>query len=135
MNRLRGQITHVQTDGHVSLVDVAVGADTFSAILLENPASAPYLAAGREVEVMFKETEVSLAKDLAGRISLRNRLHATVHQLRRGTILCEIELEYQGQRVTSVVTTRSVERLQLREGDAVEALIKANEVTLSEVQP
>lgn len=134
MNRLHGQITHIQSDGHVSLVDVAVGRDIFSAILLETPATAPYLATGREVEVLFKETEVSLAKELSGRISLRNRLKATVRQVRRGAILSELELDCQGQRVTSVVTTRSVERLNIREGDAVEALIKANEVTLSEVQ-
>jgi molybdate transport system regulatory protein len=135
MNRLRGKVVHVQSDGHVSLVDVAVGADTFAAILLENPDSTPYLAVGNQVYVLFKETEVSLAKGLSGQLSLRNRMSATVRRVRRGVILSEVELDYQGQRVTSVVTTRSIDRLALREGDAVEALVKANEVTLSETQP
>lgn len=135
MNRLSGKIVNVQTDGYVSLVDVTVGADTFSAILLETPATAPYLAAGREVQVLFKETEVSLARDLSGMISLRNRLKATVRQVRRGAILSEVELDCQGIPVRSVVTTRSIERLGVSEGDKLEALIKANEVTLAELQP
>ncbi len=132
MNELRGRITAVESNDFVSLVDVAVGADSFTAILLETPASAPYLAAGREVRVLFKDTEVSLAKNLSGLLSLRNRLQARVKHIRRGAILSEVVLDYQGQGVTSIVTTRSVDRLGLRDGDEVEALIKANEVSLME---
>jgi len=130
MNQLRGCITAIESNGFVSLVDVAVGADRFAAILLESPASAPYLAIGRDVRVLFKETEVSLAKNLSGQLSLRNRLNGKVRHIRRGAILSEVELDYQGESVTSIITTRAVDRLDLLEGDEVEALIKANEVSL-----
>jgi molybdate transport system regulatory protein len=133
MNELRGRIAAIETNGFVSLVDVAVGADTFAAILLETPASAPYLAVGNEVRVMFKEPEVSLAKDLSGLLSMRNRLRAKVRAIRRGEILSEVALDYQGQAIASVITTRAVQRLALAVGDEVEALIKANEVTLREL--
>ncbi len=133
MNRLRGRITAIASDGHVSLVDVAVGGDSFAAILLETPAAAPYLASGNEVAVLFKETEVSLAKNLSGEISLRNRVRGVVRHIRRGAILSEVALDYQGQCITSIITSRAAARLALREGDEVEALIKANEVTLTEV--
>jgi len=132
MNELRGIITAVESNGFVSLVDVAVGGDAFTATLLENAASAPYLAAGQAVRVLFKETEVSLAKNLSGQISLRNRIAATVREIRRGEILSEVVLDYHGQRIASVITTRAVQRLELCEGDAVEALVKANEVSLLE---
>ncbi len=132
MNELRGRIAAVETNGFVSLVDVAVGSDTFTAILLETPASAPYLAAGREVLVLFKEPEVSLAKNLSGLLSLRNRLRARVQGIRGGEILSEVKLDYQGQTLTSIITTRAVERLALQAGDEVEALVKANEVSLQE---
>lgn len=134
MNRLRGRISHVESNGFVSLVDVVVGQDSFAAILLENPASAPYLAVGCEVNVLFKETEVSLAKNLTGLISLRNRMAATVRSVRRGAVLSEVELDYQHTVVKSIVTTRSIERMAIAPGDAVEALVKANEVTLMEVE-
>jgi molybdate transport system regulatory protein len=132
MNRLRGKITGIESNGHISLVDVAVGADTFSATLLESPQASPYLAVGNTVMVLFKETEVSLAKDLSGRISLRNRLRATVREIRRGEILSEVLLDYHGQTIASIITTRAVQRLELADGDKVEALIKANEVSLME---
>jgi molybdate transport system regulatory protein len=132
MNRLRGKITGIESSGHISLVDVAVGADTFSATLLESPQASPYLAVGNAVTVLFKETEVSLAKDLSGRISLRNRLRATVREIRRGEILSEVLLDYHGQTIASIITSRAVQRLELADGDEVEALIKANEVSLME---
>ena len=132
MNTLRGKISGIESNGHVSLVDVTVGDDTFSAILLESPDDAPYLKSGNEVTVLFKETEVSLAKNLSGQISLRNRMSATVKQIRLGEILGEVVLDYRGQAVVSIVTSRSVKRLGLVEGDEVEALVKANEVSLME---
>ena len=133
MNRLRGQISGIETNGHVSLVDVAVNGDTFVAILLESPDSAPYLTVGNEVEVLFKETEVSLAKNLSGMISLRNRIRGKVLHIRRGEILSEVVLDYRGRQVTSIITSRSIARLDIQEGEEVEALIKANEVALTEI--
>lgn len=133
MNRLRGQISSIESNGHISLVDVVVGDDTFAAILLESPDSAPYLAIGNQVQVLFKETEVSLAKELAGLLSLRNRIRGTIRQIRHGEILSEVLLDCNGQPLTSIVTSRAVKRLKLEEGDEVEALIKANEVSLMEV--
>jgi molybdate transport system regulatory protein len=133
MNRLRGHIVSIESSGHVSLVDIEVCGGIFSAILLETPESSRYLAAGNEVAVLFKETEVSLAKSLSGLISLRNRLPVRIKNIRRGDILSEVELDYAGQAIASIITTRAVDRLGLNAGDAVEALIKANEVSLMEV--
>lgn len=116
----------------MSLVDVAVGDDMITATLLETPDTATYLKAGAQVTLLFKETEVSLAKGLSGLISLRNRIHATVRSIERGSIMSAVALDYQGLGVTSVITTRGMDKLQLNIGDAVEALIKANVVALME---
>ena len=132
MNQLRGRIVAIESNDHVSLVDVAVSDLAFTAILLETPLSAPYLSVGNSVYVLFKETEVSLAKNLSGQISLRNRIPAKVKNIRSGVILSEVMLDHQGQSLSSIITTRAVNRLELKEGDEVEALIKANEVSLME---
>lgn len=132
MNRLLGTISAIESNGHLSLVDVVAGRDVFTAMLLETPESAPHLRVGNRVAVLFKETEVSLAKDLSGRISLRNRIPCTVRGIREGDILCEVSLDRDGQPLSSIVTTRAVRRLELRAGDTVEALVKANEVSIAE---
>src|SRR5512139_4109973 len=100
MNQLRGRIVAIESNDHVSLVDVEISGDTFSAMLLETPENAPYLLIGNEVQVLFKETEVSLAKNLSGLISLRNRVHGSVKTVRRGAILSEVVLDYRGQALT-----------------------------------
>ena len=127
MNRLRGTISAVESAGHVRLVDVNVNDTTFSAILLE---ATERLHPGAAVTLAFKETEVSLAKNLSGLISLRNRLPARVRAVEKGQVLAKVTLDYQGVDVVSIITTRSAERLDLEAGDAVEALVKANEMTI-----
>jgi molybdate transport system regulatory protein len=133
MNKLRGQIIRIESNDHVSLVDVDVSGDHFTATLLETPEDAPYLRVGNKVDVLFKETEVSLAKGLAGLISLRNRVLTTVKLVRSGVILSEVVLDYRGQTISSIITSGSIRRLDIKPGDEVEALVKANEVTLMEV--
>lgn len=134
MNKLRGRIIRIESNDHVSLVDVDVSGDIFTATLLETPEDAPYLRVGNSVEVLFKETEVSLAKGLTGLISLRNRVLTTVKLVRSGVILSEVVLDYRGQTISSIITTGSIKRLDIKPGDEVEALVKANEVTLMEVE-
>lgn len=133
MNKLRGRITRIESNDHVSLVDVDVQGDNFTATLLETTEDAPYLKVGNVVDVLFKETEVSLAKELSGLISLRNRVMTTVKLVRSGVILSEVVMDYRGQTLSSIITTGSIRRLDIKPGDKVEALIKANEVTLMEV--
>lgn len=116
----------------MSLVDVAVGETLFTATLLETPDHVSYLQVGRDVALLFKETEVSLAKNLQGEISLRNRFSVTVNRIERGDIMSAIGLDFTGQSLTSVITTRGVTRLQLAVGERIEALVKANEIALME---
>lgn len=134
MNSLRGRIISIESNDHVSLVDVDVMGDTFTATLLETPEDAPYLRLGNAVDVLFKETEVSLAKGLSGLISLRNRVKTTVKLVRSGVILSEVVMDYRGNTISSIITTRSIARMAIKAGDQVEALVKANEVTLIELE-
>lgn len=131
MNKLAATIIAIDSNIHMSLVDLAVGDDLLSATLLETPAQASYLKVGTQVSLLFKETEVSLAKNLSGLISLRNRFNAKVTYIERGEILSAVTLDYKQNTIVSVITTRSVDKLQLVVGDDVEALIKANELVLS----
>lgn len=130
MNKLNGIVSAIENNDTMALVDVMVEHVNFSAILLETPVTAKYLHIGELVTLLFKETEVSLAKNLQGELSLRNRVTATVVGIEMGDILSAITLNFLDKKLVSVITTRAVKRLQLKVGDAVEALVKANEVAL-----
>ncbi len=130
MNKLSGIITKIQQSGAILLVDVDVDGHGFSAMLIESATQPEWLQEGNSIDLVFKETEVSLAKNLSGLISMRNRMKCTLQNIERGELLSKISLKFKGYMVTSAITTRSVESLDLKIGDEVEALVKANEVSL-----
>lgn len=130
MNRLSGHIAAVESDGALSLVDVQVGESLFSALVVETPEECDYLKIGSAVEILFKETEVAIAKGLTGAISLRNRHSSIIQNLRFGGLLCEVTFACENTNVISLITARSAKRLELAVGDTVEWLIKANEISL-----
>ncbi len=130
MNKLTGIITQIQQSGIILLVDIDVDGHGFSALLIESVAKPQWLQTGHSVHVVFKETEVSLAKELSGKISMRNRMVCKVLQVDRGELLSNISLQFQQYTITSAVTTRAVDSLQIRVGDEIEGLLKANEVSV-----
>lgn len=134
MNILTGIITQIQQSGAILLVDVAVDGQGFSALLIESATRPEWLEKSNTIDLVFKETEVSLAKNLSGLISMRNRMLCQVLQVERGELLSKISLQFQQHRITSAITTRAVDSLQIVVGDTVEALVKANEVSLMKKQ-
>ena len=112
------------------LVDVDVDGHGFSALLIESASNQHWIAEGNTIDLVFKETEVSLAKNLTGMLSMRNRMNCKVLEIKRGELLSSVQLQFNYQILTSAITTRAVDNLQLTIGDEVEALVKANEISL-----
>ena len=106
----------------------------FSALLIESATHPEWLQTGNTIDLVFKETEVTLAKNLSGIISMWNRMKCIILQIERGELLSKINLKFQEYIVTSAITTCAVDSLQLAIGDEVEALVKANEVSLMKKQ-
>jgi molybdate transport system regulatory protein len=130
MNKLTGIITQIQQSGAILLVDVDVDGHGFSALLIESATRPHWLKKGNTIDLVFKETEVSLAKNLTGNISMRNRMMCKVLQVERGELLSKITLQFQKLTITSAITTRAVDSLQISVDDEIEALVKANEISL-----
>jgi len=130
MNKLLGKIMNIESSEHISIVDIDVEGDLFSSIIIETPETADYLKIGNEVFMLFKETEVSIGKALSGKLSLRNRLTSKIKTIEKGKVLTKIVLDYKGKDIVSVITTRSTNNLDLKVGDEVQGLVKANEVTI-----
>lgn len=129
MNRLPGRVLGVESSDGIALVEVACGSLCLAALLLAADELPP---AGTDVTLAFKETEVALAKDLSGRISLRNRLPGRVLRVESGALLARVTLEIEGHTVEAIITARSASLLELAPGDQVLGLVKANEMTICE---
>jgi molybdate transport system regulatory protein len=130
MNRLPATISAIDMHGSIALVEAVVGAQRFTAMLVGASDEVGAWPVGMPVTLLFKDTEVSLAKNLSGLISMRNRVTATVAAIERGTLLTRVTLAFDDHNIDSIITTRSCDALALTVGDAVEALVKTNEMTL-----
>jgi molybdopterin-binding protein len=64
-------------------------------------------------------------------ISARNQLRGRVESLLIEGVMAEVHLRIGKQELVSVITRRSAERLQLRAGDEVVAVIKSTEVMIA----
>ena len=130
MNRLSGHVTAVEAHGSIMLVDTVVGERRLTSMLVGVPVDAATWEAGTPVDLVFKEAEVSLARYLGGMISMRNRMPCTVIEVERGRLLTRVRLDFDGNAIESIITTRSCVALGIAPGVEVEALVKANEMAI-----
>jgi molybdopterin-binding protein len=133
MNQLQGSISNIESSSNISIVDIDVMGCNFTSIIVGTPDNTEYLVLGNKILILFKETEVSLAKGLKGIISLRNQIDSIVKNIIWGSLLTQIELEFINISFTSVITTRSAKLMALKVGDNVTGLIKANEISLAKL--
>ena len=130
MNKLKGKIKDIQSSENLSIVHVDVDGDVFSSIVLEGKKGPSNYKIKDNVILLFKETEVGIAKNLTGMISLRNRFKSTIKKIDKGPILTKVTLNYKNHTIESIISTKSANQLKLKEKEEVEWLVKTNEVTL-----
>ena len=148
MNELPGTLRQLEQENGVLLAEVTVTdgsrtddsrtddsrADASFTALLLHAGNAPAWPVGCAVTLAFKETEIALAKNLRGEISLRNRQPATVTGIGHGKLLTAVQLQFGAHPLTAVITSGSARRLQLQVGDQIEWLVKANEMQIRVVE-
>jgi molybdopterin-binding protein len=62
--------------------------------------------------------------------SIRNRLPGAIQKIVSGNVVSELVIRTAAGDVTLIITTGSVKRMNLKEGDKVFAIIKATEVSV-----
>jgi molybdate transport system regulatory protein len=62
--------------------------------------------------------------------SIRNRLPGIIEKIVSDKVVSEIVIRTAAGNVASIITTGSVKRMDLKEGDTVFAIIKATEVSV-----
>jgi len=62
--------------------------------------------------------------------SIRNRLPGIIEKIVSEKVVSEVVIRTKAGDVTSIITTGSVKRMNLKQGDTVFAIIKATEVSV-----
>ena len=132
MNVLTGEIDSIKIKSALTLVYINVTSTRLCAIVIDTPETAPYLKAGNPIKVIFKETEVIIGTGTDHQISLQNKLVGQVTAVESGDLLSKLTISTPAGEIVSIITTNAVKQLQIEEGSEVTAMVKTNEVMLSE---
>lgn len=132
-NILSGRVEGVRDGGVNSEVSVRLdGGDHLHAIVTKESTHDLELTVGREVHAMIKASWIILAPaDDAVRTSARNRLCGVVTRLTEGEVNAEVVIELSGgQNLAAVITSESLQEMNIKPGDKLCALIKASHIIL-----
>ena len=86
---------------------------------------------GDDVVAIFKSNTVLISTDVALDISARNKLQGVVDSINQGEINSEIIIDIgNGDKLASIITSNSIDRLNIKKGAQVSAIIKASDVMI-----
>jgi molybdopterin-binding protein len=87
----------------------------------------------KKVKLSVKSSNVIIAKNLFGEISLSNQLVATIQSIENGELLSSVILKVNETTFESLITVDSSKRMNLQVGEKVQILIKASNLSIQEV--
>jgi molybdopterin-binding protein len=130
LNKLKAVIVAQKHANGLGRIEAMSGGYLFRLLVFEDKCERQ---TGDAVYLLIKESEIALSKNRPVDLSISNQIECKIGQIKRGEILCESLLHFADEKLSSMITTESVDRLGLNEGDTVYALIKANEIYLDSI--
>ena len=131
MNILPGVIYKVESAKGISLVDICIDKDQFSSLIINSESTDEYIQTGNQVNMLFKETEISLKNYRDKLVKRQNKVIAKVIAISNGKILSEVKLDYKGFTVTAIILTRLLNELGLEAGKKAVMILRTQEILLS----
>jgi len=127
VNRIEARVSTIER--HENITIVTFDADGQQMRMMALGLTLP-LGVGTRVIVGAKASHVALAKHLSGEISISNRLKALVESVETGALLCSVMLRVGPAELECIITRESAEKMTLKPGDYVTALIKASDLSI-----
>lgn len=129
MNKLEAVVSKIDSLENLTIVQFDFNGITLSMMSL----GLSNIKIGSKVILNVNASHIAIAKGLEGQISLSNKLDCIIEKLDKGELLSSLSLKIKGIIITSIITTNSVNRMNLKEKDEVSAFIKASELSIQKV--
>jgi molybdopterin-binding protein len=91
------------------------------------------ISINKKVKLSIKPTNILIAKNLQGEISISNQLKAKIVKVENGELLSSILLKVEDTILESIITVDSSKNMNLVEDEEVLILIKASDLFIQEV--
>ena len=137
MSQIIAKIEDIESVASLNIVRFSCAGQILQMVSLE---LSDAMRQGRSVTLACKPTSVALAKpaipleDFSAMLSYSNQLNVEIVSIEQGALLSSVMLRLGEFMLESITSTESIDRLGLKEGDRVLALIKANELSILEVR-
>ncbi|MBD3830142.1 MAG: hypothetical protein IE890_06610 [Arcobacter sp.] len=126
MNSLNGIIKHTKTVDGITHIHIEVGNKILSSLILSDDEE---YQKEQEVNLLFKETEVMIATK-ESIVSARNSFVSPITFINIGEILAQVEFDFDGIRIVSIITKGALYDLKCNIGDEFRWFVKSNEVSI-----
>ena len=130
MNKIQVKVEKIESNEQLTLLSLRSKSHKLSMMSLE---LSPDIAEGKELIVATKAANIAIAKDYKGLLSYSNQLCVEILSMEMGKLLCSLSLRFENTLLESIITTNSAKRMQLKVGEEVTALIKANDLAIEEL--
>ncbi|WP_291490098.1 TOBE domain-containing protein [Desulfurella sp.] len=120
INEIEGVLENTEFSNGVYFFEVNVKGDTFFVLQLQNGCDKL-----NTVKLRFRENDVSIAKKTISEISISNIHKAIVKSIENGYLLARIELLYKDHPIYSLITNKSLKKLNIKVNNEVYFLVKA----------
>jgi len=125
MNRLNVKVEQIDKIDKLHVITCKLGCQYIKVISLELKET---LEIGSSVELSVKSTNISLAKNFTGELSIVNQLTAKVTAVDKGSLLSAVQVDLEGFYLECLLTVEATLNMGLSVGDDVTLLIKGSEV-------
>lgn len=129
MNEFKAVVSKIDNLDNLNIVEFSFFDITLSMMSLD----LHNIEVGTKVSLTVKASNVAIAKELQGQISLANSIKSDIIKLDMGKLLTSIKLQHNDSSITSIITTKSAKRLNLKEKDCVNAIFKSSDLSIKEV--
>lgn len=129
MNSLNGIIKHTKTVDGIAHIHIEVGNKILSSLILSDDEE---YQKEQEVNLLFKETEVMIATK-ESIVSARNSFVSHITLINIGEILAQVEFDFDGIRIVSIITKGALYELKCNIGDEFRWFVKSNEISIQKV--
>lgn len=130
MNTITAEITNIEHVDAVHVVSFKVAKQELRMMGLELNEK---LYVGSMVVLGAKATNIALGREKNAMLSISNQLEVRITKLIIGTLLARVYFDFEGEIWESLITKKSVERMDLHEGETVVAFIKSSELSIAEL--
>ncbi len=130
MSKLIATIKKINNIDNLNIVDFDFFGNNLKMMSLDLSSN---IQIGKKVRLSVKPSNISIAKNFTGEISLSNQLVAIIQNIENEELLSSVSLKISDFLLESIITVDSSKRMNLQIGDEVKILIKASNLSIEEV--